>query len=455
MPVVMSMPALPPTKPGSVRAEIGPLLALSVPMMLGLSAMTLMGVVDTVMVAPLGTVPLAAVGIASAVAILFVAALWGIVTVAGVRMAQAHGGGDARAVSGEVRAGLALGAATGGAGAVLMLGLLPFLGWIGQPPAVLAALPVYWGLVALGLVPFTMFFVLKALFDTTGRPWAGVGLSYLGVALNVPLNWLLIYQLGLGLTGAGLASLLSQGVSLGVAVLVWRHWAVLAPFRQQAGGIGPRIRAQWRDGWPLTLGYAGEGGSYALIGVMIGWLGAEALAANQIVHAVAGVAYVFPLGMAGAASIRVGLAVGAEEPARLRPLLKAALLIVTTWMLGVMAVLLIAGEAIAGALSDDPAVIAIALTLFLAVAAMQVADGVQSTTLGALRGMMDARWPTMVSLIAYWPVALPAGYVMGFVLNLGAVGVWIGFALGLAVAAVALPLRYWRLTRVPKPTLPH
>ena len=450
MPLVPFMTALPSPMPGALRAEIGPLLALSVPMMVGLSATTLMGVVDTVMVAPLGTVPLAAVGIASAVAIVFIAALWGIVTVTGVRMAQAHGAGAARAVSAELRAGLVLGGITGAAGAALMLGLLPFLGWIGQPPAVMAAVPVYWALVALGLVPFTMFFVLKALFDTIGRPWAGVALSYLGVAMNVPLNWLLIYQLGLGLTGAGLASLLSQLASLGVALAVWRYWAVLAPFRQRARGIGPRMRAQWRDGWPLTLGYAGEGGSYALIGVMIGWLGAEALAANQIVHAVAGLAYVFPLGMAGAASIRVGMAVGAGQGARLRPLLKAALLIVTTWMLGVMAVLLIAGEAIAGALSDDPAVIAIAVTLFLAVAVMQVADGVQSTTLGALRGMMDARWPTMVSLIAYWPVALPAGYVMGIVLNMGAVGVWIGFALGVGIAAVVLPIRYWHLTR-PKP----
>jgi multidrug resistance protein, MATE family len=449
------MAAPPRPAPGALRAEIGPLVSLSVPMMVGLSAMTLMGVVDTVMVAPLGTVPLAAVGIASAVGILFLASLWGIITIIGVRMAQAHGGGDARAVSGELRAGVALGGLSGAAGAVLMLALLPFLGLIGQPPEVVTALPVYWALVAVALVPFTMFFALKALFDTIGRPWAGVALSYLGVALNVPLNWLLIYHLGLGLAGAGLASLLSQLATFAAALLAWRHWSALAPFRQPARGLAPRMRAQWRDGWPLMLGYAGEGGSYALIGVMIGWLGAEALAANQIVHAVAGVAYVFPLGMAGAASIRVGLAVGADEGARLRPLLKAALLIVTVWMLGVMAVLLIAGETIAGTLSDDPAVVALAATLFLAVAAMQVADGVQSTTLGALRGMLDARWPTMVSLIAYWPVALPASYAMGFALGFGAVGVWIGFALGLATAAVVLPLRYWHLTQPPKPPLPH
>lgn len=441
------MPPFPRPAPGALRAEIGPLLSLSVPMMVGLSAMTLMGVVDTVMVAPLGTVPLAAVGIASAVVILFLASLWGIVTITGVRMAQAHGAGDAAGVSAELRTGLVFGGLGAAVAALLMIALLPFLGVIGQPPEVVAAVPLYWAFVAAALAPATVFFVLKGLFDTIGRPWLGVALSYLGVALNVPLNQLLIYEAGLGLTGAGLASLLAQCIMLAVALGVWARARWLAPYRQRASGLLARLGAQWRDGASLILGYAGEGGSYALIGVMIGWLGATALAANQIVHAVAGVAYVFPLGMAGAASIRVGLAVGADERARLRPILKAALLIVTGWMLAVMAVLLIGGEAIARALSEDAEVVALATTLFLAVALMQVSDGVQSTSLGALRGMLDTRQPTLVSLIAYWPIALPAGYGLGFVADLGAVGVWIGFCLGLSVAALALPWRFWRLTR--------
>ncbi len=440
------MPPLPRPAPGALRAEIGPLLSLSLPMMVGLAAATLMGVVDTVMVAPLGTVPLAAVGIASAVSILFLASLWGIVTITGVRMAQAHGARDAAGVSAELRTGLVFGALGGAVAALGMVGLLPVLAAIGQPPEVVAAVPLYWALIAGALVPATVFFVLKGLFDTIGRPWLGVALSYLGVALNIPLNQLLIHEVGLGLTGAGLASLLAQGIMLTVALWVWARARVLAPFRQRASGLGARLRAQWRDGAPLILGYAGEGGSYALIGVMIGWLGATALAANQIVHAVAGVAYVFPLGMAGAASIRVGLAVGSDARARLRPILKAALMIVTGWMLAVMALLLIGGEAIARGLSDDPEVVALAATLFLAVAVMQISDGVQSTSLGALRGMLDTRQPTIVSLIAYWPVALPAGYFLGFVADLGAVGVWIGFCLGLSVAAVALPWRFWRLT---------
>ena len=73
-----------------------------------------------------------------------------------------------------------------------------------------------------------------------------------------------------------------------------------------------------------------------------------------------------------------------------------------------------------------------------------IPDG--GTALGALRGMSDMNVPTVITLVAYWPVALPASYLLGFVLDLGAVGVWLGYTVGLVIAAVALPVRFWRLT---------
>ena len=115
----------------------------------------------------------------------------------------------------------------------------------------------------------------------------------------------------------------------------------------------------------FCLGYAGEGGAYAVIGLMMGLLGAEALAAHQIVNALAGLAYMIPLGMAGAASIRVGLAVGAGDTYRLRPILKASLLVVTLWQAAAAILFIVAGRMMAQTMSDDPAVIDLAVTLFL------------------------------------------------------------------------------------------
>ncbi len=429
------------------RAEFTPLIRLAVPLMVGLAAALLIGVVDTAMISPLGTVPLAAAGVTTAVLIILISALWGVITAISVQISQAEGARDAARVALALRSGLLLCLLGGGGAALVMMALYPLLGPLGQPKEVLAILLPYWMSMAIWIVPFTLFFGLKALFDAVGRPWTAVALSYLGVLFNVPANYAFIHILDLGILGAGLASILSQCTSLVAGIYVLIRAPGLAAFRQRVTVAWADVWSQAKDALPLCLGYAGEGGAYAVVGLMMGWLGAEALAAHQIVNALAGLAYMIPLGMAGAASIRVGLAVGAGSQERLRPILKASFTMVTLWQAIAAIVFIAAGRLMAESMSDDPAVIDLAVTLFFIVALLQVADGVQGTALGALRGMSDMNLPTIITLTAYWPLALPASYTLGFLFDLGAVGVWIGYTLGLVVAAVALPLRFWALTR--------
>jgi MATE family multidrug resistance protein len=429
------------------RAEFTPLIRLAVPLMVGLAAALLIGVVDTAMISPLGTVPLAAAGVTTAVLIILISALWGVVTAISVQISQAEGARDAARVALALRSGLLLCFLGGGGAALVMMVLYPLLGPLGQPKEVLAILLPYWMSMAIWIVPFTLFFGLKALFDAVGRPWTAVALSYLGVLFNVPANYAFIHIFDLGILGAGLASILSQCISLVAGIYVLIRAPGLAAFRQRVTVAWADIWSQAKDAMPLCLGYAGEGGAYAVVGLMMGWLGAEALAAHQIVNALAGLAYMIPLGMAGAASIRVGLAVGAGSQERLRPILKASFVMVTLWQAVAAIVFIAAGRMLAETMSDDPAVIDLAVTLFFIVALLQIADGVQGTALGALRGMSDMNLPTIITLTAYWPLALPASYALGFVFDLGAVGIWIGYTLGLVAAAIALPLRFWALTR--------
>ncbi|HID67465.1 MAG TPA: MATE family efflux transporter [Roseibacterium sp.] len=434
------------TNTATTRAEIAPLIRLSVPLMVGLTAALLIGVVDTVMIAPLGTVPLAAAGITTAVLIIMISALWGLLTVISVQISQAEGAQDSARVALAFRSGMLLCLIGGILGALLMLAVYPLLGPIGQPAEVLAILLPYWVSMAVWIIPFTLFFGLKALFDAVDWPWTAVGLSYIGVVVNIPANYIFIHVLNLGILGAGLASILSQSLSLLAAWFVVTRAPGLAAYRQKVAVAWSDVRAQLRDSLPLCLGYAGEGGAYAMVGLMIGWLGAEALAAHQIVNALAGVAYVIPLGMAGAVSIRTGQAVGAGRPARLRPILKASFLMVVLWQALAASIFIFGGPTMAAAMSDDPQVVSIAASLFILMAILQIADGVQGTSLGALRGMSDMAMPSVITLLAYWPLALPAAYFFGFVLEFGAVGIWLGYMLGVAVAAIVLPWRFWRLT---------
>jgi len=428
------------------RAEFKPLIRLAIPLMVGLAAALLIGVVDTAMISPLGTVPLAAAGITTAVLIILISALWGVVTVISVQISQADGAGDPKRVAAALRGGLLLCLLGGSGAALLMLAIYPLLGPLGQPQEDLAILLPYWVSMAIWIVPFTLFFGLKALFDAVDWPWTAVGLSYLGVIFNIPANYVFIHILELGILGAGLASILSQCVSLLAAWIVLSRASGLEAFRQKVTVAWADVWAQFKQAVPLCLGYAGEGGAYSAVGLMMGWLGAEALAAHQIVNAFAGLAYMIPLGMAGAASIRIGQAVGAGRRERLRPILKASFALVTLWQCLAAVVFIAAGRAMAEMMSTDPGVIELTVTLFILVALLQVADGIQGTALGALRGMSDMNVPTVITLIAYWPLALPMSYVLGFVLEMGAVGVWLGYTMGLVVAAVALPYRFWKLT---------
>lgn len=430
----------------TAKAELAPLIRLAVPLMVGLTAALLIGVVDTVMISPLGTVPLAAAGVTTSVLIIMISALWGLLTVISVQISQAEGAANPTRVALAFRSGLLLCLIGGILGTVLMLAIYPLLGPIGQPAEVLEILLPYWISMSVWIIPFTLFFGLKALFDAVNWPWTAVALSYIGVVVNIPANYAFIHILDLGILGAGLASILSQSLSLLAAWLVVTRAEGLKAYIQPVTVLWSDVRRQLRDAAPLCLGYAGEGGAYAFLGLMIGWLGAEALAAHQIVNALGGVAYVIPLGMAGAVSIRVGNAVGAGKQARLRPILKASFTMVVLWQTMAASVFIFGGRALAEAMSMDPAVIQLAATLFIIMAMLQIADGVQGTSLGALRGMSDMNVPTVITLLAYWPLALPAAYIMGFTMEMGAVGVWLGYTLGLTVAAIALPWRFYKLT---------
>ena len=436
-----------PTPVAGTRAEFIPLIRLSVPLMIGLAAALMIGVVDTAMISPLGTVPLAAAGVTTAVLIIMISALWGIITVISVQISQAEGAADPARAAIALRSGLLLCLIGGGGGCVLMLAIFPLLGPLGQPDEVLAVLAPYWVSMAVWIIPFTLFFGLKSLFDAADWPWTAVALSYIGVIVNIPANYTFIHILDMGLLGAGLASVLSQTLSLVAAILVLARAPGLAKYRQPVAVAWADIRAQIKEALPLCLGYAGEGGAYACVGLMMGWLGAQALAAHQIVNAMAGVAYMIPLGMAGAASIRVGGAFGAGDADRLRPILKAAFVMVTLWQVLAATTFVLFGRRLAETMSDDPAVITLAAALFLVVALLQIADGIQGTALGALRGMSDMTVPSVITLTAYWPLALPTCYLLGFVAGWGAIGVWAGYITGLVAAAIALPCRYWALTR--------
>jgi multidrug resistance protein, MATE family len=93
-------------------------------------------------------------------------------------------------------------------------------------------------------------------------------------------------------------------------------------------------------------------------------------------------------------------------------------------------------------------VIVLAAQLLFVAAFFQLVDGVQVIAASVLRGISDVKLPTIITLVAYWGIALPLSYGLGIRGPFGAQGVWTGIALGLSFAAVFLTVRFARLTRL-------
>jgi len=91
---------------------------------------------------------------------------------------------------------------------------------------------------------------------------------------------------------------------------------------------------------------------------------------------------------------------------------------------------------------NDEDVISYASSLLIIAALFQLSDGTQAVGIGVLRGLTDVKIPTAITFIAYWIVGLPVGYFLGFTLELGVQGIWIGLLLGLTTSAILLTLRF-------------
>jgi multidrug resistance protein, MATE family len=195
-------------------------------------------------------------------------------------------------------------------------------------------------------------------------------------------------------------------------------------------------------GLPVGALHLAEVGGFALGSLMMGWIGVGALAAHQIAITCAATTFMVPLGLSQALGVRVGQARGAGEPARCAPIVWGGLGLALAVMTASALVLIFVAEPIARVFTEDPDLIPLTVRLLVIAGFFQIFDGVQIVSSGALRGFEDVTFAMGAGILAWWVVALPVCWVLGFVAGMGATGVWLGFCAGLVVAAGAL---LWRL----------
>ncbi|HTX64236.1 MAG TPA: MATE family efflux transporter [Opitutaceae bacterium] len=439
-------------------AELRPTLALALPIIAGQVSQILMGLTDSVMIGHVGRVPLAGSAFAGGVFGLFFIVGAGILSAVPVLVARAHGAGQPAECGVWLRHGLALALAIGAVEAGVTAGLATQLGRLGQPPEVVEVATPFFIIIGVSLVPTCVFQVLRQFSEGLGRPWQPMAILFFCVGLNAGLDWVFIFgHLGvppLGLTGAGCSTFAARATAC-VLLWVWfRRQPDVRPLLPRAAALAALSRRHLREllhlGGPVAGQLLFEVVAFSTAALMMGWLGTVPLAAHQIALSCAALTFMFPLGLAMATSIRMSQAVGSGRRAALRPIGFSSLGLAVAIMGTFALVFALGGGVIARGFTLDPAVVALAARLLLVAAIFQIFDGGQVVGAGALRGLSDVRVPMLITFVAYWLVALPAAYFLGFRAGLGAVGIWIGLAAGLACAAVLLGARLARAT-VPRP----
>jgi multidrug resistance protein, MATE family len=422
-------------------------LALAAPIIAGFVGQMLMGWADTIMVGKVGVIPLAACAFANTVLAVPLVFGFAVLSSVSVRASLAFGAGRER-MSGEALRGgllvaLVLGVVVGG-GIHLAA---PFLSVFGQGDEITNTSRNFLVICAWSAVPVFITTAAKNFCEALSRPWVPFWIMMAGVLLNIGLNWVFIYgNLGfpaMGIDGAGMATA-SARIAVATAVV---SYVLTAPSLQQALPVawfsrcGDEIRRLLTIGLPSGGMQLAEVSGFASGSLMMGWLGAGALAAHQIAITCAATTFMIPLGLSQAVAVRIGQARGAAEEARYLPIIFGAWGVTASIMTIFAALFMSMGTVIATWFVENSGVTLLAAQLLLIAGLFQIFDGIQVTSAGALRGFEDTRTPMLIGVLSYWVVALPISYLCAFRLGFGPQGIWFGFVAGLAVASGALVTR--------------
>lgn len=351
---------------------------------------------------------------------------------------------------------------------VLPLPLMPILlstEWIlshlGQDPALARDAGKFTAMLCFGL-PFTFGFqVLRNFATALERPRAALYVMLAAIVFNGVLAWALIFgHWGLprmGITGAGIATSASAVFSfLAMVAVIWLTPALrkVRIFRRFNRPNWPQFGELFRLGVPIGLTMLFEAMLFNAMTLVVGTFGADSLAAHQVALNFASVTFMVPLGLAMAATVRVGLFAGAGDMVGARRAGMVAMVVAATVVIAFGVIMALAGSAIAGLYIAgrepfDLRVIALAAVFLKVAAAFQLFDALQVVGALALRGLKDARWPMILAGGSYWLAGAPVCILLGVTFGMGGLGVWIGLAFGLAVASVAMCVRFHLLTRQP------
>ena len=437
------------------RQEFFGLLKLAIPLAFAHVAQNTLSFVDTLMAGRLGNEAIAGIALGSTTFYLVIFVISGVLLGVNPIVSQAQGADDEAKISCVLRQAFVLSFWLVIPCWLLLYNAEHLFHLLEQPSDVAKQSGDYLKAISWGLLPAFIFLSLRSALESLSDTRPILIISFFNVVLNIAANEILMFgRFGfpaLGLVGTGYASAFVMWFGC-ISIILYYRWQYshLSIFKyDQFFGRESRLQ-MWeliKVGVPIGLTIGFETSMFSASAFAMGWFGKDALAAHQIALQTASIAFMLPLGISIAASVRVGQAVGANQMTRAKVagylgiLVSGAIMLVT----GICFILMprrIIGLYLDLGNPENFAVIAQATSFLLIAAAFGVFDGLQVGSSMALRGMKDTRAAMLLTLLAYWGFGVTSGGIFAFALGFDGEGLWYGLTVGLGVAAVILLLRF-------------
>lgn len=435
-----------------IKAEVRPMLRLAIPLVLAELGWMTMGIVDTMMV---GRLPYSAVaiGAVSLGGILYIAVgIFGTGLMLGLDTLVSHSFGAGNVE--DCHRSLVNGVYLSFGMTPLLMGVVrlwePMLHSVNVEPSVLALAIPYLRALNWGTLPLLLYFVFRRYLQGMNITKPVLFALISANVVNLAGNWIFIYgHFGFqarGTVGSGWSTCVAR-IYMAVVLLGYSlHYDHRYQTGLRAASGRPsykRLRQLVSLGFPAATQFGLEVGIFATATTLISRLGALPLASHQIALNTVSLSYMVPLGIASAAAVRVGQALGRRDAHAASRAGWTAILLGAGFMALMGILFLVAPYYIVRVYTPDPIVIQAASRLLFVAALFQLFDGLQTVATGALRGAGDTRTPMMCHLFFYWGIGLPLGAYLCFRRGWGAAGLWTGLCVALILIG-SLLLYFWR-----------
>ena len=331
---------------------------------------------------------------------------------------------------------------------------VPLLYKLGQPVEVVDMAVPYYQLMGYSLPAIMLYGCFKQFLEGAGNTVAPMVIAITTNGINIVLNWIFIYGNcgceAMGVYGAGLATLIARWAS---PVLIFIYFVVKNEYRDYLKLFSRGVKYLQDTYRLLTIGVplAGqmllEGSAFVVTSVMMGWFGAEALAANQVAMTYGNAAFMLTIALGSAATIRVSHCYGLGDSEKMRDVVISSTHLSALWGVMVLVSFIVFRGSLPRLFTPSEPIVILASQMMILVGLYQVSDAIQGTLIGVLRGMQDVKIIAGLSFVAYVLLNIPVGYLCAFTFNLGSTGLLTGYVVGLSTAAIAYAVRVYRNLR--------